>query len=182
MRYLDAAKIDDEPLVMDQLEGALKGAIAAPGHYAVRLVADGLRGEASFEIRMDPRITATQTDLDAQFSLRTKLRDVLDRDHKAVNRLREARKDPRTSATTKRALDAIESQLMQPKAQSRQDTLNFGVRLNHKIAALIGAIGSADAVPTKQAVELAKQLEAEVERLEKRLDSAIGRRGRRKAA
>ena len=177
MRYPDAAKIEDEPQVMDQLEGALKGAVAAPGPYSVRLDADGERSEARFEIRTDPRIGATQADLDAQFVLRTKLRDLLDRDHKAVNRLREARNDPRTSAATKRALDAIEAQLMQPKAKSRQDTLNFGVRLNHRIAALIGAVGSADTVPTRQSVELAKQLEAELAKLEKRLDAAVGGRG-----
>jgi hypothetical protein len=182
MRYPDAAKIDDEPQVMDQLENALKGAVAAPGRYTVRLDADGEKSEAAFEIKTDPRIPATQADLDAQFALRTKLRDLLDRDHKAVNRLREARGDPRTTAATKRTLDAIESQLMQPKAKSRQDTLNFGVRLNHKIAALIGSVGSADAVPTNQAVAVAKQLDDEVTKLEKRLDAAIGRRGRRKAA
>ena len=182
LRYPDAAKIDDEPLVMDQLEGALKGPIAAPGRYTVRLAADGEKAEASFEIRKDPRIGATQADLEAQFALRTKLRDLLDRDHKAVNRLRAARNDPRTSAATKRTLDAIESQLMQPKAKSRQDTLNFGVRLNHKLSALIGAVGSADTVPTTQAVELARQLEDEVTKLEKRLAAAIGRRRRRKVA
>jgi len=182
MRYPDAAKIDDEPQVMDQLENALKGAVAAPGRYTVRLDADGEKSEALFEIRTDPRIPATQADLDAQFALRAKLRDLLDRDHKAVNRLREARGDPRTTAATKRTLDAIEGQLMQPKAKSRQDTLNFGVRLNHKIAALIGSVGSADAVPTNQAVALAKRLDDEVTKLEKRLDAAIGRRGRRKAA
>ena len=96
-----------------------------------------------------------------------------------MNRLRAARNDPRTSAATKRTLDAIESQLMQPKARSRQDTLNFGVRLNHRIGSLIGSIGSADAVPTKQAVELAQQLDDEVTKLEKRLAAAT--RGRRKA-
>ena len=161
----------------------MKGAVAAPGTYSVRLDADGERNEARFEIRTDPRIRATQADLDAQFALRAKLRDLLDRDHKAVNRLREARKDPRTSAATKRALDAIEAQLMQPKAKSRQDTLNFGVRLNHRIAALIGAVGSADTVPTRQSIELATQLGDELAKLEKRLDAAVGgqRRARKRA-
>ena len=170
MRYPDAAKIDDEPQVMEQLENSLKGAVAAPGSYAVRLQADG------------ESISATQADLDAQFALRSKLRDLLDRDHKAVNRLRAARADPRTTAATKRTLDAIEGRLMQPKAKSRQDTLNFGVRMNHRIAALIGAVGSADAAPTRQATELAAQLEDELEKLEARLDAALGRRRGRKAA
>jgi hypothetical protein len=148
----------------------------------VRLDADGEKSEAKFEIRKDPRIPATQDDFDAQFALRSTLRDLLDRDHRAVNRLRDARTDPRTTAQTKRSLDAIESQLMQPKATSRQDTLNFGVRLNHRIASLIGSIGSADARPTRQAIELAKQLEDELVKLEKRLDAAVGRRRGRKAA
>jgi photosystem II stability/assembly factor-like uncharacterized protein len=180
MRHPDAAKIDDEPQVMDQLENALKGPVAAPGAYAVRLDVDGEKSDAKFEIRKDPRISATQADFDAQFALRMKLRDLLDRDHKAVNRLRAARNDPRTNAATKRALDTIESQLMQPKAKSRQDTLNFGVRLNHRIGSLIGSVASADAVPTKQAVELAKQMNDELTKLEKRLSAAT--RGGRKAA
>jgi photosystem II stability/assembly factor-like uncharacterized protein len=182
MRYGEAAKIENEPQVMDQLEGALKGPVASPGAYTVRLDADGEKSEAKFEIRKDPRIPATQDDFDAQFALRSTLRDLLDRDHRAVNRLRDARTDPRTTAQTKRSLDAIESQLMQPKATSRQDTLNFGVRLNHRIASLIGSIGSADARPTRQAIELAKQLEDELVKLEKRLDAAVGRRRGRKAA
>ena len=182
MRYPEAARIDDEPLVMDQLEGALKGGVAAPGTYTVRLDVDGEKSEAKFTIVKDPRIPATQKDLDAQFALRQKLRDLLDHDHRAVNRLREARTDPRTPAATKRTLDAIESELMQPKAKSRQDTLNFGVRLNHRIAALIASISTADAAPTKQAGELAAQLEAELTKLEKRLAAAIGRRRRTKAA
>src|SRR5258708_25727557 len=161
LRYPDAAKIDDEPLVMDQLEGALKGPVAAPGGYTGRLGADGEKAEASFEIRKDPRIGATQADLEAQFALRTKLRDLLDRDHKAVNRLRAARNDPRTSAATKRTLDAIETQLRQPKAKSRQDTLNFGVPLNHKLSALICAGGSAHTVPTTHGAQLATQPEGQ---------------------
>jgi len=180
MRSTDAAKIDDEPQVMDQLEQSLKGPVAAPGSYSVRLDVDGEKSEAKFEITKDPRISANQADLDAQFALRIKLRDLLDRDHKAVNRLRAVRNDPRTSSATKRTLDAIESQLMQPKAKSRQDTLNFGVRLNHRIGSLIGSVASADAVPTKQAVELAEQLDDEVTKLEKRLAAAT--RGKRRGA
>jgi len=53
--------------------------------------------------------------------------------------------------------------------------------LNHRIASLIASIATADTAPTKQAVELAAQLEAEVSTLEKRLSAAIGRRGGGKA-
>src|SRR6266542_2317254 len=182
MRYPDATKIVDDPS-MEQLENALKGPVAAPGRYGVRLEVDGERHEAQFEIRKDPRIDATDWDLEAQFALRRRLRDALDRDHAAVNRLREARKDPRLPATARRTLDAIEAQLIQPLARSRQDTLNFGVRLNNKIAALIGIVSSADAAPTKQSEEVAAKLERDLDRLIERLDAALGgrqaRRGRR---
>jgi len=148
----------------------------------VRLDADG-SGARRASRSAPTRIRATQADLDAQFALRTKLRDLLDRDHKAVNRLREARKDPRTSATTKRALDAIEAQLMQPKAKSRQDTLNFGVRLNHRIAR--SSARSDPPTPFRRGSRSSsrKQLEDELARLEKRLDAAVGgqRRTRKRA-
>ncbi|HEX9269337.1 MAG TPA: hypothetical protein VF998_05800, partial [Candidatus Limnocylindria bacterium] len=68
-------------------------------------------------------------------------------------------------------------------ARSRQDTLNFGVRLNNKIAALIGIVSSADAAPTTQSEEVAAKLERDLDRLIERLDAALGgrqaRRGRR---
>ena len=104
----------------------------------------------------------------------------LDRCHTAVNRLREARKDPTLSPAARRTLDAVEAQLMQPKAKSRQDTLNFGVRLNNKLAALAGSVSSADAVPTAQAAALTKRLEGELDRLVRRLDDAL--KGRRRRA
>ncbi|HVR89054.1 MAG TPA: glycosyl hydrolase [Candidatus Limnocylindria bacterium] len=181
MCYPDAAKITDEPS-MEQMEMGLKGPTAAPGRYLVRLEVDGERHEAPFEIRSDPRIDASQADLDAQFKLRMRIRDAIDRTHTAVNRLRDARKDPRITPAARKTLDAIEARLMQPKAKSRQDTLNFGVRLNNKLAALQSMVASADTAPTKQSIDLTSQLEAELGRLEKRLDAAIGRKGRRTKA
>lgn len=177
LRYPDAAKITDEP-TMDQMS-ALQGPVAAPGRYAVRLQADGVDQRASFEITKDPRIPATDADLAAQFALSRRLRDLLDRTHRGVDRLRAARSDPAIKPATKRSLDAIEGELMQPKAKSRQDTLNFGVRLNNRIAAVIGAVGNADAAPTKQAAELAAVLEREVDAQLAKLDRALGVGGKR---
>jgi hypothetical protein len=56
----------------------------------------------------------------------------------------------------------IEEVLIQTKAKSGQDVLNFPVRLNNHFAALGGVVGSADTAPTQQSYEvfdmLSKQL------------------------
>jgi len=174
MRYPDAAKITGDP-TMEQMS-ALQGPVAAPGRYTVRLQADGVDQSAAFEITRDPRIPATDADLAAQFALQRRLRDLLDRTHRGVDRLRAARADPKITHATKRTLDAIEGELMQPKAKSRQDTLNFGVRLNNRVAAVIGAAGNADAAPTKQVTELAALLEREVDAQLAKLDRTLGGR------
>jgi hypothetical protein len=48
---------------------------ARPGQYRVRLVVNGETREQPFEIRMDPRIKASDEDLKAQFDLMVDIRD-----------------------------------------------------------------------------------------------------------
>ena len=70
------------------------------------------------------------------------------------------------SKALKDKLDAIEAELLQVKAQSMQDTLNYPVKLNTKLAALGGTISGAEAAPTKQSYELFDNL---VERIDAQL-------------
>jgi hypothetical protein len=51
----------------------------------------------------------------------------------------------------KEHLKAIEEELTQVKASNRQDTLSNPVKLDLKLAALMGVVTSADAAPTRQA-------------------------------
>ena len=59
-------------------------------------------------------------------------------------------------------MSEIEEVLIQTKAKSGQDVLNFPVRLNNHLVALAGVVGSADTAPTQQSYEvfdmLSKQL------------------------
>jgi photosystem II stability/assembly factor-like uncharacterized protein len=50
-----------------------QGPLALPGTYTVRLTAGGKTLTASLTIRMDPRVTATPSDLEALFALENKL-------------------------------------------------------------------------------------------------------------
>ncbi len=48
----------------------------------------------------------------------------------------------------------VEEALIQTKAKSGQDVLNFPVRLNNDLVALGGVVGSADSAPTQQSYEV----------------------------
>jgi len=66
-------------------------------------------------------------------------------------------------------LTAIEETLYQTKNQSNQDPLNYPIRLNNKLAALAGVVGSAEAAPTAQSYavydELVTQIDAQLSKL-----------------
>jgi len=61
---------------------------------------------------------------------------------------------------------AVEEELIQVKAKSRQDTLNYPAKLNLKIGGLAIAVGGADFAPTKAMYDvfddLSKRAEAQL--------------------
>src|SRR5205807_1670159 len=151
MRHPDAARVEDDP-TWESAEATLAGPVSPPGQYRVRLEVGGERHEAAFEIRKDPRVSATQADFDAQFALRMRIRDKLTEVHDAINGIRalrtqiegwEKRAEGSTGARVRRGasslktkLSAVEEELIQVKAKSRQDTLNYPAKLNLKIGGL----------------------------------------------
>jgi hypothetical protein len=164
MRHPDAARVEDDP-TWESAEATLAGPVAAPGQYRVRLEVAGQRHEAAFEIRKDPRVSATQADFDAQFALRMRIRDKLTEVHEAINGIRALRTQiegwekraegsggarlRRAAGALKTKLAGVEEELIQVKAKSRQDTLNYPAKLNLKIGGLAMAVGGADFAPTK---------------------------------
>ena len=60
----------------------------------------------------------------------------------------------------------VEEVLIQTKAKSGQDVLNYPVRLNNHLVALSGVVGSAETAPTQQSYEvfdiLSKQLDEQL--------------------
>ena len=166
MRYPDAAKIEGEGGTWEAFENQLVGPQVAPGTYRARLTVDGQTLETEFEIRKDPRVTATQEDLDAQFALAMKIAQKLSLTHETINAIRklkssldlwESRAKEQggqsrllsASGALRRRASAVEEALVQVKAKSRQDTLNYPAKLNAKLAALLGSVGGADYAPTK---------------------------------
>ena len=166
MRYPDAAKIEGEGGTWEAFEAQLAGPQVPPGTYRARLKVAGETLEAPFEIRKDPRISATQQDFETQTALALKVNQKLDETHQTINATRrlktqldawEARAKEqggqarlaRSAASLRQKASAIEAELVQVKAKSRQDTLNYPAKLNAKLASLGGYIGGADFAPTK---------------------------------
>ncbi len=190
MRYPDPNKVEGYV----SSDGAMSGPALAPGTYQVRLTAGGQSLTETFEVQKDPRISATQEDLEAQLALHLKIRDKLSETHDAINKLRNVRQQiddwlkrtadqpvnealTRVGKAAKEQLKAIEDELIQSKAKTRQDTLNHPAKLNGKLAYVAAIIASAPAAPTKQSYavfdDLSARIDVQLRRLQEVLDSEV---------
>src|SRR5713101_1662200 len=68
-----------------------KGPLALPGKYQVRLTAEGKSQTAPLELKLDPRVNVSQSDLERQFKLQLDVRDQLNRVYEAVNQIQDVR-------------------------------------------------------------------------------------------
>jgi len=183
MRLPDAAKIEGEGGTWDAFEAQLAGPQIAPGSYRVRLVVAGETLEAPFEIQKDPRVSASQSDLEGQAALGLKINQRLSGTHETINAIRrlkgqldawEARakeqggqaRVAKAASSLRQKAGAIEEQLVQVKAKSRQDTLNYPAMLNAKLLSLGAYVGGAHFAPTQGMREvfddLSKRLDAQI--------------------
>ena len=68
-----------------------KGPLAVPGNYQVRLTAAGKTQTAAVEVKLDPRVNTSQSDLEKQFQLQMEVREQLNRIYSAVNQIQDVR-------------------------------------------------------------------------------------------
>ncbi len=166
--------------------GDLRGPRVVPGSYQVHLIAGDDTFTQAFVVLKDPRSTASQEDLQKQFELLIAIRDRVSEANGAVEQIRDI--DAQIDDAVKRAdgesyhgtladaakpinekLKEIEQTIYQTKNRSRQDPLNFPIRLNNKIAAVTRVVASADAPPTDASsalfAELSARLQVQLDRL-----------------
>jgi photosystem II stability/assembly factor-like uncharacterized protein len=176
LEYEGATRVPHAPL----WGGSTNGPKAVPGNYQVRLTVLGKTYTAPLQIQPDPRLHVTQADLQKQFDLLIQIRDKVTATDDTINQIRDFRDqitainkrlkdDPRakTVADAGKSLDKkmteVEEALIQTKAKSGQDVLNFPIRLNNELVALGGVVGSADSAPTQQSYEVFDMLSKSVD-------------------
>jgi len=159
-----------------------RGPAAPTGRYTVRITANGDTKSRDFTVALDPRLAAagiTEADLLEQFRLSLRVRDKVSQANQAVIDIRNLRDQinqrlqkvpPRKKVEIQKLADglmvpltAVEEEAYQVKNRSGQDPLNYPIRLNNKIAALVGIIESADSKPTDQSVEVFNELSAQLD-------------------
>ena len=190
-RYPDASSFDG----MILWGGGLRGPEAVPGDYTARLVVGDDSLEVPFEVRLDPRSSATPEDLEAQLAFLQGVRDKVTEVNESVERVRNVRAQinaflarlpaQATGADTVRAagralverMTAVEEVLYETRNESRQDPLNYGINLGNELSALGATVGVGDFRPTDQAVayrdEVTAEIDAELAALRDLLDTEV---------
>jgi photosystem II stability/assembly factor-like uncharacterized protein len=187
MRYPGMDRFENLILWADMKEGPK----AVPGSYRAQLTVGEDIQDVVFEIVADPRSDATAQDYAAQFRFVIEARDLLSRTHNEIKKIRQLRSQLENlqsrldvvGATDEESVSLveeinalldtitpIEEALYQTKNESRQDPLNYPIRLNNKLTSLMGTVDVGDARPTTSAMmvknELSNAIEAELGQLE----------------
>jgi photosystem II stability/assembly factor-like uncharacterized protein len=181
LRYPDATGFPG--LIM--WAGSLTGPTVAPGVYTVKLTVDGKTQTQTFEVKKDPRLSTTPEDYAKQVSLALQIRDKLSATNEGVIRIREIRKqledythrdDKRVADAAKaltQKLTAVEEELYQTKNRASEDPLNFPIKLNNKLAHVLGVVESSDNPPTQQSYMVYEDVATRVNAQLKTLDTVL---------
>ncbi|HZI49659.1 MAG TPA: hypothetical protein VFD75_17810, partial [Pyrinomonadaceae bacterium] len=180
MRYPDATRFPGMILWAGQTQGPK----IVPGNYQVKLTVDGQTMTETFEVKPDPRLATPPADYAKQLDLSLKIRDKLTETHNAIIQIRDVKKQiddlvkrvgpqskpiPDAGNALIKKLTEVEEALYQTKNQSSQDPLNFPIRLNNKLAALLGVVARSDTPPNDQSFavydDLARQIDVQLAKL-----------------
>jgi photosystem II stability/assembly factor-like uncharacterized protein len=180
LRYPGMERFDKLIMWADMRDGPR----AVPGRYRAELTVGDSVQDVDFEIVADPRSSATRADYAAQFDFIAETRDLLSRTHVEIRRMRQLRSqleglrarleadaesDRSVAALIEEidqlvdTIDPIEEALYQTQNESRQDPLNYPIRLNNKLTSLMRTVDVGDARPTEGALAVREELGAAIE-------------------
>jgi len=179
---------DTRPVTHWGLEPAQVGPIVAPGRFTVKLTVDGRTSTQPLEVLKDPKIPASQADLDLSVKLQLRLRDNISAAADMVNTIEVMRKQlediskayrgdnskaallKQVAEMDKKLLD-VESKLLEP-AQMTSDDKYFQqayrvymnlVWLNGEVGPGAGDVaGGADFAPTDTSIGLVETIEKDL--------------------
>lgn len=153
--------------------GATGGPFAAPGTYTARLiVGNNAPLSEKFVVRKDPQSRATVADLAEQARFGLQIRDSVSAANEAIRVIRNVKRqledraskmsgNPSFGAMAKSfedQLSNVEDSIYQTRNQSGEDPLNFPIRINNQLAALLGFVTAGERRPPPQSYEVFKVL------------------------
>ncbi len=167
-----------------------RGPKAIPGKYLAKLIVDGEEVKQEFEIIKDPRLSNSDEDYKKQFDYLISVRDKVSEAHQAIIDIRSIKEDIayfKKKLSENKAYEeflsltdvfskditVIENNIHMTKNQSRQDPLNYGIRINNRLAFLMADQQRGDYPPTDQAIEFKKEVSAELDAEIENLDEMI---------
>jgi len=190
MRYPRPIKIEG----VDDSDEIMKGPLAPPGTYQVRLTVGDQVYSQHFEIRKNPHSATTHAQLQEQFDLLMAIRDKICELHRALNTIRAMRRQidewqqrakghqmyetiEKLGKKIKEQLSPIEDALFQVHAKDQLDTLDYPMKLNAQLASLAEVVSSAPRPPTRQAEqvfdELSGRLAAQLSKLQEVVNTSV---------
>jgi len=167
------------------------GPKAIPGKYQVRLTVNGQAQTQPFEILKDPRLKTTAEDYQAQFNFLMKVRNKVTEANEGIINIRKIKEDlaylknkmgsddknKDINEATKQfeeELKTIENDIHQTKNSSVQDPINYGIKLNNRLAHLMTEQAQGDYRPTKQGEQVREKLTQMVDEELLKLKNTIG--------
>lgn len=156
--------------------GGVTGPAALPGNYQVRLTADGKTQTQPLIVKRHPLTNVSDADLQEQFALTSQIRDKLSEANNAVIQIRKIKQDvadrikksndnaqlKSAGETLTKNLSAVEAEIYQVRNQSNQDPLNFPIKINNRLAALLSMVNRGDGKPIGNALPVFNDLKTEL--------------------
>jgi hypothetical protein len=175
-------------------QGSTAGPFAAPGNYTVRVtVGNDAPLTEHFVVKKDPQSAATVADLVEQHRFAIQVRDRVTSANDAVKTIRNVKRqlddrvpkmtaNPNFGTMAKSFEDQIgnvEDSVYQTKNRSGEDPLNFPVRINNQMAALLGFVENGERRPPKQSYDvfsvLDLKLQTELARYKRVMDANLAK-------
>ena len=184
LRYSDAAKVKGyyPPEAAGGLASSVAGPQVIPGTYRVVFDYAGHKSAQTFKIALDPRIKASQADLQASLALQLEIHKALDTLDKDLNTAMTVRDQLQStlanngSPTAQKALADLNheiAKLVQMDVHSSEGDLRAPPQLHGLLAYLQSDIGLAYAKPTPAQYAVYQQLAQETTAGESKLESAV---------
>ncbi len=165
------------------------GVVAPPGQYKLKVTVKGKSYETTFTISKDPRWSATDADLQAQYELSSKAADEMNRVHLAIRKIKSIRNQVNDvlsrAGDTKSALlkpvakslneklTTLENLLTQTKSKAGQDPINYPPMFDEQWNWLLQLLNGQDAKPNQGCYDLYADLKKQTDAYMAQFDAIV---------